>query len=267
MILKFYPAKAHIRLITATIGIVCLMFGVQSGAETVTTVNGEAIDSSVLDVYMQNRIDKPLDQITPDERETLTSELADIYLLSTQDSAADLEKDPQVAAQIELQKRGVLAQAVATRFFAENQVSEEEIRAEYSEQVKFAPPLQFKARHILVTTQAAAAETIKQLDEGADFEELAKEKSTGPSAPNGGDLGWFSPNQMVTPFSDTVAALENGEYTSAPVQTEFGWHVIMREDVRETEAPTLDSVRDVIIQSVQQRKFQEHLESLRASAE
>jgi peptidyl-prolyl cis-trans isomerase C len=266
MILQYWPAKAGTRSLTATVGVFCLIAGVQSSAETVKTVNGEAIDSAVLDVYMQNRIDKPLDQITSDEREALMSELTDIYLLSTADSAAKLEEDPQVAAQIELQKRGVLAQAVATQFFAENRVSEEEILAEYTEQVKLAPPLQFKARHILVPTQDAAADIIKELDEGATFEEVAKEKSTGPSAPNGGDLGWFAPNQMVKPFSDTVQKLEDGEYTSEPVQTEFGWHVILREEARESEPPTLDSVREVIAQSVQQKKFQAHLEALRAGA-
>jgi len=259
-------ARARLRLFTTAAGMICLLAGTAINAESVKTVNGTAIDSAVLDVYMQNRINKPLDQATSEEREALIAELTDIYLLSTQDSAADLEDDPKVAAQIELQTRGVLAQAVATKFFAENTVSEEEVIAEYSEQVKIAPPLQYKARHILVPTQGVAADVIEQLDDGANFEELAKEKSTGPSAPNGGDLGWFAPNQMVAEFSDSVAALDDGAYTKEPVQTEFGWHVILREDSRESEPPPLDSVRDAITQSVQQKKFQAHLENLRAGA-
>jgi peptidyl-prolyl cis-trans isomerase C len=258
--------RARLRLFTAAVGTICLIAGTAINAEPVKTVNGTAIDSAVLDVYMQNRINKTLSQATPEEREALTAELTDIYLLSTQDSAADLEDDPKVAAQIELQTRGVLAQAVATKFFAENTISEEEVVAEYSEQVKMAPPLQYKARHILVPTQGVAADLIKQLDDGANFEELAKDKSTGPSAPNGGDLGWFAPNQMVAEFSDSVAALDDGAYTKEPVQTEFGWHVILREDSRESEPPPLDSVRDAITQSVQQKKFQAHLENLRAGA-
>jgi peptidyl-prolyl cis-trans isomerase C len=258
--------RASLGLFTTAVGMICLLAGTAINAESVKTVNGTAIDSAVLDVYMQNRINKPLDQATSEEREALIAELTDIYLLSTQDSAADLEDDPKVAAQIELQTRGVLAQAVATKFFAENTVSEEEVIAEYSEQVKMAPPLQYKARHILVPTQGVAADVIEQLDDGANFEELAKEKSTGPSAPNGGDLGWFAPNQMVAEFSDSVAALDDGAYTKEPVQTEFGWHVILREDSRESEPPPLDSVRDAITQSVQQKKFQAHLENLRAGA-
>lgn len=251
----------------ATAGALSFVISMAVNAEPVKTVNGTDIDSAVLDVYIQNRVNKPLEQVTAEEREAMIGELTDIYLLSTQDSAADLEDDPQVAAQIELQKRGVLAQAVASQFFAENEVSEEEVMAEYSAQVKLAPPLQYKARHILVPTQGAAADLINELDGGADFQELAKEKSTGPSAPSGGDLGWFAPNQMVAEFSDSVAALEDGAYTKEPVQTEFGWHVILREESRESEPPPLDSVRDAITQNVQQKKFQEHLDSLRANAE
>ena len=251
----------------ATAGALSFVISMAVNAEPVKTVNGTDIDSAVLEVYIQNRVNKPLEQVTAEEREAMIGELTDIYLLSTQDSAADLEDDPQVAAQIELQKRGVLAQAVASQFFAENEVSEEEVLAEYSAQVKLAPPLQYKARHILVPTQGAAADVISELDGGADFQELAKEKSTGPSAPSGGDLGWFAPNQMVAEFSDSVAALEDGAYTKEPVQTEFGWHVILREESRESEPPPLDSVRDAITQNVQQKKFQEHLDSLRANAE
>lgn len=260
------PARARIAAF-AIAGALSFVFSMAVNAEPVKTVNGTDIDSAVLDVYIQNRVNKPLEQVTAEEREAMIGELTDIYLLSTQDSAADLEDDPQVAAQIELQKRGVLAQAVASQFFAENEVSEEEVMAEYSAQVKLAPPLQYKARHILVPTQGAAADLINELDGGADFQELAKEKSTGPSAPSGGDLGWFAPNQMVAEFSDSVAALEDGAYTKEPVQTEFGWHVILREESRESEPPPLDSVRDAITQNVQQKKFQEHLDSLRANAE
>jgi peptidyl-prolyl cis-trans isomerase C len=254
------------RLLIVAAGVAALATSAGSTAETIKTVNGTPIDSAVLDVYMENRVNKPLEQVTPEEREALVAELSDIYLLSTQESAKELEEDPKVAAQLELQKRGVLAQAAAEQFLAQHQPTEEEIQAEYEDQVKVAPTEQFKARHILVETQAAAQEVVKQLEAGADFQELAKEKSTGPAGASGGDLGWFSPNQMVKPFADAVAKLENGAYTKEPVQTEFGWHVILREDSRTMEPPTLASVRDVVTQSVQQKKFQAHLEQLRQNA-
>lgn len=232
-------------------------------AETEFTVNGVDVDSTVLDIYAESRLQKPAAEATAEERAVLKDELTDIYLLTTQERAKELAKTPEVAAQLELQKRGTLAQAAAQDFMERNQPTEDEVRAEYARQVELAPPLQFKARHILVETQSAANDLIKELDEGADFEELAKASSTGPSGPSGGDLGWFSPNQMVPPFSEAVSELEDGAYTKEPVQTQFGWHVILREDSRESEAPTLESVQDTIKQQISQRKLQEHLAQLR----
>jgi peptidyl-prolyl cis-trans isomerase C len=232
-------------------------------AETAFTVNGVDVDSAVVDAYVESRLQKPAGQVTAEERSAVVNELQDIYLLTTQARAKELADTPRVRAQIELQSRGILAQAAANDFIARNQATEEEILAEYGRQIEMAPPLQYKASHILVETQSAANDLIGELDDGADFAELAKEHSTGPSGPNGGDLGWFSPNQMVAPFSAAVEALEDGAYTSDPVQTQFGWHVIKRVESREAEPPTLDSVRDVIKQQIEQRKLQEYLGQLR----
>lgn len=237
-----------------------------ASAETVFTINGTAVDSAIIDVYFESRLGQPGVQPTAEQRTVLIAELRDIYVLSTQELASELISDPKLAAQIELQRQGALAQAVAAEFFKSVVVSEEEILAEYNAQVEVAPPLQFKARHILVATQGEAVDLITQLDDGANFEELAKEKSTGPSGPNGGDLDWFSPDQMVAPFSSAVAAMEDGQYTKEPVQTQFGWHVILREDSRDSEPPTLESSRDTINQQVQQKKFEAHLAGLRSAA-
>ena len=236
-----------------------------ASAETIFTVNGTAVDSAVVDVYFEGRLSQPNAQPTPEQRTALMGELRDIYVLSTQVLASELAQDPKLAAQIELQRQGALAQAVAANFLENVTVSEEEILAEYQEQIKLAPPLQFKARHILVATQGEAVDVITQLAGGANFQELAKEKSTGPTGPNGGDLEWFSPDQMVAPFATAVAALENGAYTSSPVQTKFGWHVILREDSRESTPPTFESVHDAINQQIKQKKFEAHLATLRAS--
>ncbi|VUX56198.1 Peptidyl-prolyl cis-trans isomerase C [uncultured Woeseiaceae bacterium] len=237
-------------------------------AETIFTVNGIDVDSAVVDLYFENRLGQPgsAPTPTPEQRTTLMAELRDIYLLSTQDIGSELAQEPRLAAQIQLQTHGSIAQAVAGDYLASVEVSEEEILAVYAEQIKLAPQLQFKARHILVASQGEAIDLITELDGGADFEELAREKSTGPSAPTGGDLGWFSPNQMVPPFSNAVAAMEDGEYTSEPVQTQFGWHVILREESRDSEPPTLESAREAITQQVQQKKLQAYIASLREAA-
>lgn len=236
-------------------------------AETVFTVNEIDIDKTTFDQYLESRIQKPAADATEAERATVKKELTDIYLLTTMPRADELAKDDAIRAQIELQYRAVLAQAVVSDWLESNPATEAEIQEAYNAQTLLAPDLQYKARHILVETQSTAVDLISQLDDGADFEELAKENSTGPSGPSGGDLGWFASNQMVKPFSDAVIALENGAYTEAPVQTEFGWHVILREDSRNNEPPPLDSVRDTIKQNVEQSKFQNFLEELRASYE
>lgn len=266
--MQFKFGSRYVGTQLAAIGIIiaALIFGNFSSAETVFTINGTAVDSAVIDVYFENRLGESAAQPTPEQRTALISELRDIYLLSTQDLATELAKDPKLAAQIELQKHGALAKAVAQDFIAKVDVSDEEIRVEYAEQVKLAPPLQFKARHILVPTQSEAISLVTQLDDGANFEELAKEKSTGPSGPSGGDLGWFSPDQMVGSFANAVAALEDGSYTQEPVQTQFGWHVILREGSRKNQPPTLESARDRIKQQVQQKKFQAYLAELRAAS-
>lgn len=253
-------------LVTAVAGAAMLSISAAAWAQDDTDASAVSINPDVFTIYLESRIRKPASQATAEERESVRSELLDIYLLSQQDRATELGKDPRIQAQIELQYRAALAQAVATDFLAQNQASDEEIQRTYDEQTKLAPPMEFKARHILVEAQGEAMEIIGELDGGADFAELAKSKSTGPSGPNGGDLGWFSPEQMVPEFSAAVAALGDGSYTKIPVQTQFGWHVILREDSRDAAPPPLESVRDVIKQQIEQQKLQQYLEALRASA-
>lgn len=265
MILNIGSGLPGTRPAAAMIAAITLMISGPLWAETVATVNGAEISSDVFNMYLESRTQKPASAATPDERATILEEIKDIYLLTTQPRASELGKDPRTQAQIELQTRGILAQAVAADFVASNTATDAEIMSAYEEQVALAPPLEFKARHILVETQSQAQELVKELEGGADFAELAKEKSTGPSGPNGGDLGWFGPNQMVAPFSQAVASLEDGAFTKSPVQTQFGWHVILREDSRESNPPTLDSVRDVVKQRIEQEKLQKYLQELRAT--
>jgi peptidyl-prolyl cis-trans isomerase C len=237
-----------------------------ASAETIMTINGKAMESEVLDAYIQGRLQKPLEQVTAEERAAFTDELTDIFVLSTASAAAELAKEPAVAAQLDLQRMGILARAVVAELASDIVITEEEIQASYNEQIKLAPASQFKARHILVETQGEAIEIIGALIDGADFIELAKERSTGPSGPSGGDLGWFGPDQMVKPFSDAVARLEDGRYTTDPVQTQFGWHVILREETRAAEPPPLESVRESIIANEQSVKLRAKIDKMKAAA-
>jgi len=227
---------------------------------------GVDIDPNVFNMYLESRIQKPADQASPQEVAAVREELTDIYLLSEQPRAEELKNDPRLQAQMELQSRAMMAQAVATDFLERNQASEEELQAFYDEQSKLAPTQEFKARHILVETQGEATALITELDGGANFEELAREDSTGPSGPSGGDLGWFPPERMVPEFSQAVMLLADGEYTKTPVQTQFGWHIILREDSRDSAPPPFDSVRDTLKQQVESQKLQAYLQSLRGTA-
>ncbi len=253
------------RLAAAAAGAIALLFTGTLWAQAVATINGTEISSDVFNMYLESRIQKPASEATPTERTTVMEELTDIYLLTTQPRSLELAKQPRTKAQVELQTRAILAQAVAADFLENNQATEEEILSSYKEQTELAPRQEFKARHILVETQGEAVGLIAELEGGADFVELAKEKSTGPSGANGGDLGWFMPNQMVAPFSEAVALLSDGAFTRTPVQTQFGWHVILREDSREAAPPTLESVRDVVKQRIEQDKLQKYLEEMRAT--
>lgn len=256
------------RLAAATAGVAIIAvianFGLSAYTQAQEEASGVELDPAVVKLALESRISKPAEQATTEERTAIMNELTDIYRVTELPRAIELGKSGPVKAQIELQRRAVLFNAFAMDFVASNAASEEEIVAMYDEQIgKSPPPKEFKARHILVESQSAAIELIKELQGGADFAELAKEKSTGPSGANGGDLGWFASQAMVKPFSDAVGLLEDGAFTSEPVQTQFGWHVILREDSRDGSAPPIDGVRDAIKNQVEQQKFQEFVQSLR----
>ena len=125
---------------------------------------------------------------------------------------------------------------------------------------------EYKAKHILVKTEEEAKKLIAELDKGADFSALAKKSSIDPMGSDGGDLGWFTADRMVAPFSEAVVNLENGHYTKQPVQTQFGWHVILREESRTLNPPPLDAVKDQIRSLLQRQKVQSLLDSLRKTA-
>ncbi|MEM6658784.1 MAG: peptidylprolyl isomerase [Pseudomonadota bacterium] len=146
-------------------------------------------------------------------------------------------------------------------------ITDEAIQAAYDAQfADFAGEDEFDASHILVETEEEAQEIKAQLDDGADFAELAQQRSTGPSGPNGGALGWFGKGQMVPEFETAVLELEKGQ-VSDPVQTQFGWHVVTLNDTRTSEAPALDSVRADLAQTLQQEAVQARIDELTQQAQ
>ena len=263
MNLSFGSRFPGTRLTAATTCAVALLVTAAASAQEAQT---PAYDQEVIDLLLESRSQKPASQATPAEIESAMEELSNIYAISNLPRAKELKATPRIRAQLELQERAILFNAFANDFLAKNQATDQEIFNTYEEQAAIAPPKEFKARHILVETQGEAIALIEDLQGGADFVELAKQHSTGPSAPTGGDLGWFTAQAMVKPFSDAVSVMEDGAFTPAPVQTQFGWHVILREDSRDAAPPPLESVRDVIKQRVEQDKFQKFMIKTRANA-
>jgi peptidyl-prolyl cis-trans isomerase C len=231
--------------------------------EVVATVNGTPITQEVLDVYTGQRAAKAAG--TETNRETILNELVALELMRQEAVAKGLTDQPLVVATLNQLERSTMAGAAIKNFMEDNQVTDEATRAFYDEQVG-TPGKEYKARHILVETEDEAKNIITLLDSGQDFSELAKEKSTGPSGPSGGELGWFGAGQMVKPFADAAAAMEKGSYSKTPVETEFGWHVIMLDDVRDSTPPPYDDVKDRLKLMLANQALQKHLNELRESA-
>ena len=175
------------------------------------------------------------------------------------------ELPPRVTLSIENETRSLTAGEAIEGVMAED-VSDEELQAAYDAQYKDAEPEQeFNASHILVETKEEADAIKVELDGGADFAEVAKEKSTGPSGPGGGSLGWFGPGMMVPEFEEAVAGMEAGG-VSEPVETQFGWHVIKLNETRTGEAPALEDVREELETQVRRTKVHTAIESLTEAA-
>lgn len=187
-------------------------------------------------------------------------------LVQQQLLAAQLgEPTAQIALLLATQKRSLMAAEVIDRL-TNQAITDEALEAAYNARfANAAAEEEYSAAHILVDTREEAEAVVARLNDGADFAETAKEISTGPSGPNGGDLGWFGIGMMVPEFETAVIALEVGQI-SEPVQTQFGWHVIILNDKRQKEAPTLDQVRDELAAQIQQEAIAKALEDLIAAA-
>jgi peptidyl-prolyl cis-trans isomerase C len=237
------------------------------GDASIGTINGEDIPESLFRRLGLNTIQKTAEEMTPDERAAVLEQLVDLYLTAADGERQGLQQERSVAAELELQRLRYLATAAIERHLEVNPPREAELRELYEARIENLSGTEYKARHILVETEEEAAELIEQLDRGADFAELAQEFSTGPTGPNGGDLGWFAPDRMVEPFSEAVQALEVGGYTAAPVETRFGWHVIFLEDTRDQQPPGIESMRVELTSAAQRQRVESYLDSLRNAAE
>ncbi|MCP5227421.1 peptidylprolyl isomerase [Accumulibacter sp.] len=233
----------------------------------VAIVNGTAINKSRVDMIIEHGAsDGEAD--TPEVRKSIIDKLAMQTLIAEDAVKKGLDKLPAVTEQLDVLRQSVLAEAYVQDFIKNNPVSDDMLKAEYERIKATVTGSEYKARHILVETEAEAREIIAQLkkDPGS-FEKLAMEKSRDAgSRVRGGDLGWFDVSRMVPEFSSAVSKLEKGAFTQQPVKTQYGYHVILLEDSRPIEAPPLEEVKAALTQYLQQQNLKKQLDDLKARA-
>lgn len=244
--------------------------GTESGApvsrdDAAVLVNGRAISKFSVEnleqEFGQRRGGESID------KEKIIDELTKREILRQEAEKDKLLDDPAVAAKVDNATRMVLSQAAAENWMKKFVPTEEEIKREYEERIGATKSDEYRVRHILVNSEKEALEVIKRLQKGEDFGALAKKFSKDPgSKDSGGDLGWLGAQQMVPEFAGAVAALKNGETTKVPVETDFGWHVVRRENSRERQPPALDAVKEQLVSFMQSEKLHEFIGALQAKA-
>ena len=250
----------------------CQPKGAASGAAAdnspaVATVNGVPIRQNLYDFYVKNVAGgRSPNDLSSDQRKQALDNLIRAEVIVQEADKDGLASDPQTVDLLELSRFNVFEQAASERFLKDHKPTEQELRAEYETQVAMLPHEEYHARHILVATEPYADKLIAQLDQGADFATLAKRESMDSSKDTGGDLGWFSPDRMVPEFASAVTALKPGEYTHKPVHTQYGWHIIKLEQTRDVTPPPYDSVRQRLVQIVEQKKFRAYEDGLMKNA-
>lgn len=245
--------------------LVCVAMGAAQ-AQNLAVVNGKPIPQSRVDALVQ-QVSRSGRQVTPDMMEEIKKAVIDREVLVQEAQKEGLDSSADFKSQMELMHDNLLIRELVTNYQKNNPVSDAEIQAEYDKFKAANSGKEYHARHILVATEAEAKDVIAQLKKGAKFEALAKKRSkdTGSGA-RGGDLDWAAPGNFVKEFSDAMVALPKGKYTETPVKTQFGWHVIRLDDIRDAQLPKLEDIKPQIAQQLGQQKLQKFQEDLRAKA-
>lgn len=229
------------------------------------TVNGTVIPQKTADAFLAEQRAQG-QQETAELRAAVREELIRRELLTQEAKRLGLDKKPDIAAQAELSRQAIYIRAYIQDYIKKNPISDEQLKADYDKIKAQLGGKEYKSRHILVEKEDDAKAIVANLKKGAKFEELAKQSKDPGSKENGGDLGWSSGGSYVKPFADALAALEKGKYTETPVQTEFGYHVILLEDTRPLTPPAFDQIKPQLAQRAQQQLIEKMVGDLRAKA-
>jgi len=236
------------------------------GPTKVATVNGAPIPESVLRVYALATGHKSFDDLSAEDRGKLLDDLIGVEVLSQQAEKDGVTASRTVAAQIELQRLQLIARAMATSYLEKNPATDADLQKVYEENLPRLTQQQYKTRHILVDTKAEAEQVITQLRAGKQFSDLAKERASGKTGPNGGDLPWFTAESMNLQIVAAVVGMKVGSFSQEPVQSDYGFHVLMLDDSRKGEAPTMESLRKDLTTAVERKRLDDYIKMLRAGA-
>jgi peptidyl-prolyl cis-trans isomerase C len=232
----------------------------------IATVDGQPVTEADLQQAIQD-LDQQFARLPEDQkRAAALSAVIEIRLLADEARTKGLDKSDEYKRRMAfLEQRALHGEVIEKEVAAK--ITDEDIRKRYDTEMANTPPVnEVHARHILVKTKEEAEAIVKQLDGGAKFEDIAKEKSSDPgSGAQGGDLGWFGPGQMVPEFETAAFALEPGSYTKEPVQSQFGWHIIKVEDKRAKQPPAFDQVKEQFRSLLLREKYFALVKQLRAA--
>ena len=240
--------------------------GTADTSATLATVNGTAITQNFFDFYVKAISGKKPAELTADQQAQALDNLIRANLVAQEAQKDGTEATPDTADMLVLTRLNVLQQAMSEKYLKDKKPSEQELRAEYENQVATLPKLEYHARHILVATEPFATSVVQRLEKGDKFEDVAKKESMDSSKDNGGDLGWFTPDRMVKPFAEAVVSMKPGDFTHKPVQTQYGWHVIQLVDTRPLSPPPFDQVKQRLDQVVEAKKFKAYTDDLISKA-
>lgn len=254
-----FPSRLAITLLAGFLAVPAF------AATPIAKVNGVAIpaeraESMIVEQRAQGAPD------SPQLKDAVREELIRREVLAQDAQRSGVDKRADVQAQMDLARQAILIRAYLQDYVKNNPVSDAELQKEYNEIKSRMGDKEYKARHVLLETDTEAKAVIARLQSGEAFEEVAKVSRDPGSKDKGGELGWNNPSAFVQPFSEAMVKLDKGKYTTTPVQSDFGYHVIQLEDVRPMQAPPFDEVKPQLQQRLQQQKVERHVMDLRAKA-
>jgi peptidyl-prolyl cis-trans isomerase C len=239
---------------------------VAAQAQNIAVVNGKAVPKARFEALI-TQITKQGQPKTPDLERQVKDELVFREILVQEAQRRHLDTTEDYKLQLDLQKQNILIRTLFDDYNKTNPVTDAELKAEYDKLRGQAGEKEYHARHILVEKEDEAKAIITQLKGGASFADLAKKNSKDAgSAQNGGDLDWSAPGSYVPEFAQAMSKLEKGKMTEVPVKTQFGWHVILLEDIRDVQFPPLEEVKAQLLQRMQQQKLTKFREDLKTKA-